>query len=93
MGINFKIAIYAGFAGAIFFSVVPIIFKRKNFKEFIENFFMFLIGFTIVGFITTLIIDTQMSSPERLKRTEAEHNMDGHFIHLHNMIMPSNKKS
>ena len=104
MGVNFKVAIYAGFAGAIFFSVAPIIFKRKSFKEFIENFFMFLIGFTIVGFITTLIIDTQMSSPEfiidtqmsspeRLKRTEAEHNMDGHFIHLHNVIMPSNKKS
>ena len=59
MGINFKVAIYAGFAGAIFFSAVPIIFIRKSFKEFMENFFMFLIGFTIVGFITTLIIDTQ----------------------------------
>ena len=54
---------------------------------------MFLIGFTIVGFITTLIMDTQMSPPERLKRREAKHNMDGHFIHLHNVIMPSNKKS
>ena len=54
---------------------------------------MFLIGFTILGFITTLLIDTQKSSPERLKRIEAEHIMDGHFIHLHNVIMPSNKKS
>ena len=79
MEINFKVAIYAGFAGAIFFSVVPIIFQRKSFMEFIENFFMFLIGFTIVGFITTpiivmqrsppeFIIDRQISSPERLKR-------------------------
>jgi hypothetical protein len=99
MGINFKIAIYTGFLAAIFLSVFPLIFKRKNFKEFVENFFMFLIGFTVLGFITTLLIDTQMSSPEilidtqmsspkRLKRKEA-----GHFIHLHNVIMPSNKNS
>jgi len=104
MGINFKIAIYTGSLLAIFFSVFPVIFKRESFKEFVENFIMLLIGITILVFITTLLIDTQMSSPEffidrqmsspeRLKRTEAEHNMDGHFIHLHNVIMPSNKKS
>jgi hypothetical protein len=65
---------------------------------------MLLIGITILVFITTLLIDTQMSSPEffidrqmsspeRLKRKEAGHIMDGHFIHLHNVIMPNKKKS
>ena len=104
MGINFKIAIYTGFLVAIFFSFFPVIFKRKSFKEFIENFIMLLIGITILVFITTLLIDTQMSSPqlfidrqmsspERPKRKEAEHIMDGHFIQLHNVIMPGNKKS
>ena len=104
MGINFKIAIYTGFAVAIFFSFFPVIFKRKSFKEFVENFIMLLIGATILVFITTLLIDTQMSSPdffidrqmsspERLKRKKADHIMDGHFIHLHNVIMPSNNKS
>jgi len=104
MGINFKIAIYTGFLVAIFFSFFPVIFKRKSFKEFLENFIMLLIGITILVFITTLLIDTQMSSPqffidrqmsapEGLKRKEAEHIMDGHYIHLRNAIMPSNKKS
>jgi hypothetical protein len=41
IGINFKVAIYSGFAGAIFYSAVPIIFNRKSFKEFMENFFIF----------------------------------------------------
>ena len=93
MGINFKIAIYTGFAVAIFFSFCPVIFKRKSFKGFVESFIMLLIGSTILVFITTLLIDRQMSSPERLKRKKADHIMDGHFIHLHNVIMPSNKKS
>ena len=99
MVINFKIAIYTGFLAAIFLSVFPAIIIRKSFKELVENFIMFLIGFTVLGFITTLLvdtqmsppetfIDTQMSSPKRLKTKEA-----GHFIHLHNVIMPSNKKS
>ena len=104
MGINFKIAIYSGSLLAIFFAFFPVIFKRKSFKEFIENFIMLLIGITILVFITTLLLDTQMPSPEffidrqmspskRLKRTEAGHNMDGNFIHLHYVKMPSNKKS
>jgi len=104
MGINFKIAIYTGFALAIFFSFLPVIFKRKSFKEFLENFIMLIIGITFFVFIITLLIDTQMSSPEflidrpmsspeRLKRKKAEHIKAGNFIHLQNVIMPSNKKS
>ena len=104
MIINFKIAIYTGTVIAIFFSVFPVIIKRKSIKEFIENFIMLLIGVTILAFITTLLIDTQRSSPElfidrqrsspeRIKKKEAEHIMDGQFIHLHNVIMPNNKKS
>jgi len=101
MGINFKIAIYTGSLLAIFFAFFPVIFKRKSFKEFIENFIMLLIGTTILVFIITLLLDTQMSSPEffidrqmsspeRLKRKKAEH------INVKmpsNVIMPSNKKS
>jgi len=93
MGVNLNVAIYTGFAGVIFFSVFPAIFKRKSFKEFIENFIMCLIGFTFWGYITALFIDTQMSSPKRLKRIETEHIMDGPFIHFQNVIMPSNKKN
>jgi len=104
MGVNLNVAIYTGFAGAVFLSVFPAIFKRKSFKEFIENFIMCLIGFTILGYITaffmdtqmpspTLFMDTQMSSPKRLKRIETEYIMDGHFIHFQNVIMPKKKKS
>jgi hypothetical protein len=42
MGVNFKVAIYAGLAGAIFFSIFPAIFGRKSFKEFIKSFLMIL---------------------------------------------------
>jgi len=104
MVINFKIAIYKGYAVVIFFSFFPVIFKRKSFKEFIENFIMLLIGITALAFITTLLIDTQMSSseffldrqissPEQLKRGKAKHIKDGYFIHSHNIMMPSNNKS
>ena len=93
MGVNLNVAIYTGFAGAIFLSVFPAIFKRKSPNEFIENFIMCLIGFTFLGYITALFMDTQMSSPKGLKRIETEHIMDGHFIHLHNVIMPGNNKS
>jgi len=104
MGINFKIAISTGFVLAIFFSFFPVIFKRKSFKELIENFIMLLIGITFFVFMTTLLIDTQMSSPEflidrqmsspeGLKRKKAEHIKNRHFIHLQNVIMPNNKKS
>ena len=54
IGINFKIAIYTGLSLAIFFSFFPIIFKRRNFKEFLENFFMLLIGITFLVFMITL---------------------------------------
>jgi len=98
MEINFKIAIYTGFLLATFFSVLPAILKRKNFKVLMGDFILSFIGITILVFMTTLLIDTQMSSPEfintqmsspeRLKRKEA-----GHFIHLHSAIIPNDKRS
>jgi len=103
MVINFKIAIYTGFLVAILFSVFPAILKRKNLKVFIGDFILSFIGITILVFMTTLLLDTQMSSPEfinppksspeRFKRREAGHIMDGHFIHLNSVMMPSNKRS
>jgi hypothetical protein len=103
MVINFKIAIYTGLLLAILFSVFPAILKRKNFKVFIEDFILSFIGITILVFMTTLLLDTQMSSPEfintpmsspeRFKRKEAGHTMDGHFTHLHSVIIPNNKRS
>src|SRR5210317_571919 len=103
MVINFKIAIYIGFLVAILFSVFPVILKRKNFKVFIGDFILSFIGITILVFITSLLLDLQMSSPEfinppksssePLKRREAGQIMDGHFIHLNSVMMPSNKRS
>ena len=46
MGVNFKIAIYTGFAVAIFFPVFPTIFKRKSVKKFISLYYV-LIGHTV----------------------------------------------
>jgi len=81
MGVNFKVAIYAGFAGAIFFSVFPIIFDRKSFKEIMNIFIQLLVGFTLLGFITTFFIDTQQTpSPGRLKwRIEDKRNRGATF--------------
>ena len=103
MVINFKIAIYIGFLVAILFSVFPAILERKNLKVFIGDFMLSFIGITILVFMITLLLDTQRSSPEfinppkssseRLKRKEAGHTIDGHFIDLQNVRMPSNKKS
>jgi|GEM_PF-7076246 ABC-type uncharacterized transport system permease subunit len=103
MVINFKIAIYIGFLVAILFSVFPAILKRKSLKEFIPNFILSFIGIIILVFMTSLLLDLQMSSPEfinppksspeRLKRREAGHSMDGHFIYLNSVLMPSNKRS
>ena len=102
MVINFKIAIYIGFLVAILVSVFPAILKRKNLKVFIGDFMLSFIGITILVFMTTLLLDTQMSShefinppkssPERFKREKAEHIMDRRFIDLQNVRMPSNKK-
>ena len=55
MGVNFKVAIYTGFAGAIFLSVFPAISERKSFKEIIKSFFIFLIGFSILAFKSTFL--------------------------------------
>jgi hypothetical protein len=60
MGVNLKVAIYTGFAGAILFPVFSAIFKskslkEKSLKEFIANFIMCLIGFTFLGYITAFL--------------------------------------
>ena len=103
MGVNFQIAIYTGFLVAILFAVFPAILKGKNLKVLIGDFMLSFIGITLLVFMTTLLLDTQSSSPEfinppksspdRLKREKAGHTMDGHFIDLQNVRMPSNKKS
>jgi len=46
-----KVAICTGFSGAILFAVFPAIFKRKNFKVFLEDFIFSFIGCVIIGFI------------------------------------------
>jgi len=53
---NLKVAIYTGFTGSIFFSVVPFIFKRKNFKVFIDDFFFSFLGYNIIGFIIAFLM-------------------------------------
>ena len=52
---NFIVAISTGFSGAILFSVLPVIFKRKNFKEFMGDCVFSFIGFVIIGFIIALL--------------------------------------
>ena len=52
---NFIVAICTGFSGAIFFSVFPAIFKRKNFKVFIGDFIFSFIGCVIIGFIMAFL--------------------------------------
>jgi len=103
MGVNLCVAISTGFAGAILFSVFPAILKRKNLKVFMGDFILNFIRITILVFMTTLLLDTQIpspefinppkSSPDGVMREKAEHIMDVRFIDLQNVRMPSNKKS
>ena len=58
MEANFIVAICVGFAGAIFFSFFPEIFREKSFKDFIGIFILSFIVFTIAGFIFALILET-----------------------------------
>ena len=52
---SFKIAIIIGLAAAIF--LYPELSKRTtNTKEFIQGFIIYLILFTIIGFMTALFI-------------------------------------
>jgi hypothetical protein len=53
---NFIVSISTGFTGAIFFSVFPVILKRKNFKVFIGDFIFSFIGFVFIGFIIALLL-------------------------------------
>ena len=55
MGNDFKIAIFIGLAAAIF--LYPELSKRTtSFKEFIQGFIIYLILFTIIGFIAAFLI-------------------------------------
>ena len=55
MGNDFKIAIFIGLAAAIF--LYPELSKRTtSFKEFIQGFIIYLILFTIIGFMAVLFI-------------------------------------
>jgi hypothetical protein len=57
--VNFIVAICAGFAGAIYFSVFPEIFRDlKSFKEFIGIFILSFILFAFAGLIFALILET-----------------------------------
>ncbi|KPK36733.1 MAG: hypothetical protein AMK70_01260 [Nitrospira bacterium SG8_35_1] len=53
------VAICTGFAGAIFCSVFPEIFREvKSFKEFIGIFILSFIVFAFAGIIFVLILET-----------------------------------
>jgi fructose-specific phosphotransferase system IIC component len=57
--VNFIVAICVGFAGAIYFTFFPEIFReKKGFKDFIGIFILSFIGFAFVGFIFALILGT-----------------------------------
>jgi len=56
MGVNFQVAICAGYAGATIFSVLSANFIRESSKTFIKNLVKSLIGYSILGYITVLFL-------------------------------------
>jgi len=69
MNINVIVAICAGSAGAIYFSIIPAFLKRKSFKVFIVEFIVSFIACTIIGLIISLFFAFFLDNRELILMT------------------------